>query len=143
MTDIKEKVGTHPTEVELADYLGRTLSGTDRARLEEHIACCDECLEKTVSAYESVDKFKKEKEGIMKKINVYLVLAVASFVMSFVFQQYFLQFLTATLLLGIKWVVDSKTTKMLIMIYDAWKRGGSENASRVLSSLDKDPRNRL
>jgi hypothetical protein len=53
------------------------------------------------------------------------------------------QFLTATLLLGIKWVADAKSTKMLVMIYEAWKNGGEKEASRILSSLEKGPKNRL
>ena len=79
----------------------------------------------------------------MKKINIYLILAIISFILSFVFQHYFVQFLTATLLLGIKWISDAKSTKMLVMIYEAWKKGGEKEASRILSSLDKDPKNRL
>ncbi|MFA5255328.1 MAG: hypothetical protein WC419_01350, partial [Candidatus Omnitrophota bacterium] len=63
--------------------------------------------------------------------------------LSFVFQRFFLQFLTATLLLGVKWITDAKSTKMLIMIYEAWKKGGEKEASRILSVLDREPKNRL
>ena len=143
MTDLKQETKTHPTENELADYLSKALSGEDKERVESHIAGCGACLESMVSAHESVREFKKGKGNIMKKINAYLILAIASFILSFVFRDYFLQFLVATLLLGIKWVVDSKSTKMLVMIYEAWKKGGGDEASRVLSSLDKNPKNRL
>ena len=143
MTDLKEKIKTHPKEAELADYLSNTLAGEDRKRVEDHIACCNDCLDNAVSAYESVKTFKKRKAGVMKKINVYLILAVISFGLSFVFRDYFVQFLTATLLLGIKWISDAKSTKMLVMIYEAWKKGGEKEASRILSALDKDPKNRL
>jgi len=143
MTDLKQEIKVHPKEAELADYLGNTLTGEGRKSLEDHIACCNDCLDSTVSAYESVKKFKKKKAGVMKKINVYLILAIISFILSFVFQRHFVQFLTATLLLGIKWIADAKSTKMLIMIYEAWKKGGEKEASRILSSLDKDPKNRL
>ena len=143
MTDLKQEIKAHPKEVELADYLSNTLAGEDRKRVEDHIACCNDCLDNVVSAYESVKKFKKRKLKIMKKINVYLILAIISFGLSFVFRDYFVQFLTATLLLGIKWITDAKSTKMLIMIYEAWKNGGEKEASRILSSLDKYPKNRL
>ena len=143
MTDLKEKIKTHPKEAELADYLSNTLTGESRKRIEDHIACCNDCLDNVVSAYESVKTFKKRKTGVMKKINVYLILAIISFILSFVFQRYFVQFLTATLLLGIKWVSDAKSTKMLVMIYEAWKKGGEKEASRILSSLDKGFKNRL
>ncbi|MDD5174632.1 MAG: zf-HC2 domain-containing protein [Candidatus Omnitrophica bacterium] len=144
MTDLKQDVRAHPKESELADYLSNALNGEQRKRVEDHVACCKDCLDNAVSAYESVKIFKKRKNGIMKKkINVYLILAVISFMLSFVFQRFFLQFLTATLLLGVKWITDAKSTKMLIMIYEAWKKGGEKEASRILSVLDREPKNRL
>ena len=143
MTELKQEIRTHPTESELADYLSRASAGEERKKVEDHIACCSDCLENVVSAYESVRAFKKGKAGTMKKIKIYLILAIISFILSFTIPQYFVQFLTATLLLGIKWIVDAKSTKMLIMIYEAWKNGGEKEASRILSSLDKDHKNRL
>ena len=143
MTDLKQEIKVHPKEAELADYLSNTLTGEERKRIEDHIACCNDCLDSAVSAHESVKTFKKRKDRVMKKINVYLVLAVISFILSFIFQGHFVQFLTATLLLGIKWVSDAKSTKMLVMIYEAWKKGGEKEASRILSTLDRDPKNRL
>ncbi len=143
MTDLKQEIKEHPKEAELADYLSNTLTGEGRKSIEDHIACCNDCLNNVVSAHESVKTFKKRKAGVMKKINVYLILAITSFILSFVFRHFFVQFLTATLLLGIKWISDAKSTKMLVMIYEAWKKGGEKEASRILSSLDKDPKNRL
>ena len=143
MTDLKQEIKAHPKEAELADYLSNILTGEGRKRIEDHIACCNDCLDNVVSAHESVKKFKKGKAGVMKKINVYLVLAVISFILSFAFQRYFVQFLTAALLLGIKWIADAKSTKMLVMIYEAWKTGGEKEASRILSTLDRDHKSRL
>lgn len=143
MTDLKQVLTTHPKDEELADYLGNALTAEKRKLVEDHIACCNDCLASVVSAHESVKAFKKGKGGIMKKINMYLILAVVSFVLSFVFKSFFLQFLTATLLLGIKWISDAKSTKMLVMIYEAWKKGGEKEASRILSALDKDPKSRI
>jgi hypothetical protein len=143
MTDLKQETKIHPTESELADYLSKASVGEKRKRVEDHIACCNDCLDNAVSAYRSVKTFKKRKIPIMKKINVYLILAIVSFILSFVFRDFFLQFLTATILLGIKWIADAKSTKMLVMIYEAWKKGGEKESSRILSTLDKDPKNRL
>lgn len=143
MADLKQEIKAHPKEAELADYLSDALNGEDRKRVEDHIACCNGCLESVVSAHESVKKFKKNKTGVMKKINIYLILAVISFILSFIFRDYFLQFLTATLLLGLKWVSDAKSTKMLVMIYEAWRTGGEKEASRILSSLGKGLKNRF
>lgn len=77
----------------------------------------------------------------MKKINLYLVLACAAFLLSFITPRYFIQSLVATLILGIKWVVDSKTTRMLIMIQEAWKKGGERDVSRIMHTLDTDRSN--
>ncbi len=143
MTDLKQEIKAHPKEAELADYLSGALTGESRKRAEDHITCCKDCLESVVSAHESVKIFKKRKVSTMKKINVYLILTIISFILSFVFRDFFLQFLTATLLLGIKWVSDAKSTKMLVMIYEAWKNGGEKEASRILSTLDRDPKSRL
>ncbi len=143
MTDLKQRTGAHPLAAELADYLSNALTDEGRKRVEDHIACCNDCLDNMVSAGESVETFKKRKAKPMKKINIYLILAIISFILSFVVREFFLQFLTATLILGLKWVSDAKSTKMLVMIYEAWKKGGEKEASRILSTLDRDPKNRL
>lgn len=149
MTGAGIKTGFHPSEAELSDYLSGILSGDDKKKVEDHIACCRECLTSMVSAYESVKESgktgagKKRKGQTMKKPNIYLILAIVSFILSFIIQKYFIQFLTATLLLGIKWVADAKSTKMLVMIYEAWKNGGEKEASRILKTLDQNPKNRL
>lgn len=140
---------THLGEGLLADFLADSLSAGDRQHVEEHLAYCSECLTKVVSAYESVEESgkgqptKKERVHFMKKINIYLTLAILTFILSFLFPRYFIQLLVATLLLGIKWIVDSKSTKMLIMIYEAWKKGGEKEASRILKSMDSEPKNRF
>jgi hypothetical protein len=72
----------------------------------------------------------------MGRINLYLILAIIFFVSSFAIPRFFLQFLVATLLLGAKWVTDSKSTKMLIMIHEAWKNGGEREASEVIRRFD-------
>ncbi len=143
MTNTKTVTTIHPTEIELSDYLNRSAKDEVRKRIEDHIACCAECLESVVSAHESVKGFKKRKANFMKKLNIYLILAVISFLLSFAVREYFIQFLVATLLLGIKWIVDAKSTRMLVMIYEAWKKGGEKEASRILSTLDASQKNRL
>lgn len=149
MAAIKTEIGTHPTELEIADFLSNSLSGKEKERTEEHLAVCGECLEKVAAAYESVRTFKeaaplkKGKAHFMKAMNIYLVLALLSFILSFAVPRHFIQFLVATLLFGIKWIVDSKSTKMLIMIYEAWKKGGEKEASRILERFDSESKDRL
>jgi hypothetical protein len=129
----------HPQDEDLASLLAGSLAGRRKKTAETHLASCDECLGKTVIAYESVAEFRGKpphrKDGFMRRFNIYLVLAVTAFALSFIMPQYFLQMLVATLLLGLKWVVDSKTTKMLIMIHEAWKSGGGKEAGRIMDTL--------
>lgn len=149
MTETGSKLRTHPADIELSDYLDNVLPANERERIEAHIASCGECLTKVVSAYEAAGSYenarpkKKGRISLMKKINPYLVLAVITFILSFVTSRYFIQLLVATLLLGIKWIVDSKTTRMLVMIYEAWRKGGEKEASRVLETLDSKHKSRF
>lgn len=149
MTSLRTEIRIHPAETELAGFLDGSLSPDDRKRLEAHISSCDECLCAIVSAKESVDSFRgtdksgKERNNPMKKINAYLILAALAFTLSFAMPQYFIQLLVATIILAVKWIVDAKTTRMLVMIYEAWKKGGEKEASRILKELDIKPKNRL
>lgn len=143
MTNLKIEMKAHPTETELADFLGGTLAPEDRERVDEHIASCADCLKTIVSAHEAVNGKKaatNRKDNIMKKINIYLVLAILSFILSFTMPRYFMQFLVATLLLGIKWVADSKSTKMLVMIYEAWRSGGEKEVSKIIEKFGQKKR---
>jgi hypothetical protein len=148
MTETKIKKQSHLTEIELADFLENSLDPHERQSCEEHLSSCAECLTKAVSAYEVVwafkkDRYKNRKVNMMKKINPYLMLAVMTFALSFFAPRYFLQLLLATLLLGAKWIVDSKSTKMLVMIHEAWKSGGEKEASRIIRALEPGRKNRL
>ena len=143
MTKTKIDLSSHPTDNDIADYLSRSLPAAATERVKEHLAGCDECLAAMVSAYESAGRpgnknsLMTKIRAIMKKLNIYLILAVLSFALSFVTPRHFIQLLVATLLLGIKWIVDAKSTKMLVMIYEAWKHGGEKEASRVLERVDQ------
>ena len=142
------KIQTHLTEIELADFMDNSLSQEKKRKYEEHLAGCDECLAKAVAAYESVNSIHKNKSikrkgNIMKRINLYLFLAIITFALSFLTHRYFIQLLVATLLLGIKWIVDAKSTKMLVMIYEAWKNGGEKEASRIIETLDMRSKSRF
>lgn len=149
MTDTKLDTKTHPKETELADLLAGSLSAQDRERLESHVASCDECLTAIVAAQEAVAasgsglQSGKEVGNLMKKINIYLILAIISFSLSFIIPQYFLQLLVATLILGAKWIIDARTTKMLIMIHDAWKKGGQAEASKIIEKIDSHSKPRF
>jgi hypothetical protein len=144
MAALKTETATCLSELTLSAYLDGTLKGRDREAAEEHISSCDECLRALAASYEAVAQFKKKrKENIMKKINWYFVGMVTSFALSFFLARYFLQFLTAAIIFGAKWIIDSKNTRMLVMIYDAWRKGGEKEASRILENLKADPKDRF
>lgn len=82
-------------------------------------------------------------ERIKKFFNLYIALATVAFAFSFITPRYFMQLLVATLLLGLKWVADSKSTRMLVMIHEAWKRDGSRGASDALERLEIPHTDRL
>ncbi|MDD5427982.1 MAG: zf-HC2 domain-containing protein [Candidatus Omnitrophica bacterium] len=139
----KDTAASHPTDVMLADYLDGLLSCEERRSVERHLSACAECLNKAVSAYRSVKQFKKRKAKTVGKINFYLLFAILAFALSFILPRHFIQLLVATLLLGAKWVADSKSTKMLVMIHEAWKNGGKDEASEVIKRFDSRMKTRL
>jgi hypothetical protein len=134
----------HPDANQMADYLNKTISNDQRREVEAHITSCEECLKAMTAAHETIARFRNDKKkdsrkvNIMKKINPYLALAILFFLFSFITPKFFIQSLVATLLFGIKWVADSRSTKMLVMIHDAWKRGDDKGVSRILNTIERD-----
>lgn len=134
-------MGNCPAEDLLSNYLIGALDEAQHQEVERHLADCPYCIYRIAEAYEVLNesKIKLIKEffmGARKNINLWLIGCVIMFLLSFLIQRYFIQFLVGAILLGIKWIVDNKNTKMLIMIYDAWKRGGQKEAGRIIESLD-------
>jgi hypothetical protein len=129
-----------PREEILSEYLAGVLRQEEKAELEKHLAECARCRRLLAEAYEIINTpdFRQIKENIMTiiKNNYWFIGAATSFVLSFLFPKYFLQFLSASLLMGAKWIIDSKTTKMLIMVHEAWKRGDKETTDKVFSRFD-------
>jgi len=130
------------SEVELNDYLAGALSPEERTEIEGHLKECNGCLEKIVFAYQTVKEFnqtKKEGVNLMKstwKKNIWLFGAIVAFALSFFVPRYFVQLLVATILMGVKWIFDTLNARILIMIYDAWKKGGEKEATKILKTLN-------
>ncbi|MGB2630974.1 MAG: zf-HC2 domain-containing protein [Candidatus Omnitrophota bacterium] len=110
----------------LSEYLAGVLPEEDRGWVEGHIAECTRCRKLLAESHEVLKK--RDIEDIFRKIfnivknNLWFAGAMSALALSFVFPKYFLQFLVACLLMGAKWIMDTKNAKMLVMIYDAWKR---------------------
>jgi len=126
-------------EVIINDYLNGKLSGRKKEEIESHLAECPECLETLVFAYQAVNEYKKPERKKMNKKwkkNIWLIGAIIAFTLSFFFREYFVQFLVAAILLGLKWIFDSTNARMLIMIYDAWRKGGEQEASKIFKNFN-------
>jgi len=138
-----------PSDPELNRYLSGDLPQPKKALIEEHLAECYLCLDKLVSCREGEKLLAKRKikgPPITKKAvkkwlpknlrkNKWLIASITAFTLSFAFPPVFLQFLLAAGILGGKWIFDSENTKTLIMIYNAWKKGGEKEASRMIETL--------
>ncbi|MBD3379421.1 MAG: hypothetical protein GF408_03050 [Candidatus Omnitrophica bacterium] len=122
------------SEEVLSAYLSGKLAGEERRRAEKHIACCENCRRTMGEAYDItknktagemffcvLEKLKENKWGL---ISVFLI------VLSFLFPRYFLQFLSAALLSGVKWVVEARSLKMMIMVREARKNSASASDTR-------------
>ena len=61
MTDLNVKTisRSHPTEIELADFLAGGLAKDARERIEKHLGSCNKCLSGVVAAHEAVSAFNK------------------------------------------------------------------------------------
>jgi len=133
----------HPDANKMAGYLDRTISAGERKAIELHVASCRECLKAMTAAHEAVAKFRKDKRNdhrknrMIRKVSPYLALAIVFFLLSFITPRFFIQSLVATLVFGIKWVADSRSARMLVMIHDAWKRDGDKGVSRVLDTMER------
>jgi len=127
-----------PEIARLCDYARGALDPKARGAVEEHISECYGCLDAIVSIHDGA-LYKGPKKGgsRLKKENMFLMLAIVCFLASFVFSRYFFQFLTATAILGVKWVVEGKTNKLLITIHDAWRKGGDREAGKAISEIEE------
>jgi len=136
------KVKTCISDAKLNDYLSSELSKDEKKAVEGHLKECNTCLDKMVFAYKTVSEFNKSGEkGVIKmetlwKKNLWLIGTIIAFTLSFIVPRYFLQLLVAAILMGTKWIFDSVNARILIMIYDAWNKGGKDEASKVLQGLN-------
>jgi len=132
--------------VVINDYLNGNVSGEKKQAIEAHLSECSECLDALVFAYQTVDEYRKTKaclpagrEKKMKanwKKNIWFIGAIAMFALSFFMPRYFAQFLVGAMLMGAKWIFESSNARMLIMIYDAWQKGGEKEASKILKNFN-------
>ncbi len=123
-------------EKALSSYLDEKLSETERKKIEEHIADCNTCLDMLLVAYESQGRSKKCPLWLKRKVGdgfkpppttskikkkrselKWLFAGIFFFALSFIFRDYFLQFLAVSVILGFKWVMEGEAAKRVIMIF--------------------------
>ena len=137
-----EKTPSCPDETTLAAYSNGVLSKPEEEKIEGHVADCYFCLENLRTAYlgdklyregnlpDSDERIINKAKGIAKlktnnkhlKRNLWLFGTVLAFALSFIFPRYFVQFLVAAPILGLKWVFESENARTLIMVLDSWRR---------------------
>lgn len=132
-----------PNNNMLADYMaGRPIGRKD---MEKHISGCKSCLARVSSALKTGTLYEESKlpaaepaitertkEMLSKQIrpvpkhgktrNLWLIAAIMAFIASFAFPRYFLQCLVATILLGIKWIMESENMRTMILVLDSWRK---------------------
>jgi len=136
-----------PQEDILSEYLSGCLREDKRIMVETHLAACKDCRELLVDTCEITKKLKSSEFGKVLREwgikNRWLIGALIAFFSSFFFPKYFLQFLVACLLMGGKWIIEAKTTKMLIMIHEAWKRGDKKTTDKIFSHFSASDKKRI
>lgn len=156
MQEVKlERTAKCPDEATLSAYLSGALEGSKSQGIEEHVAACHFCLENIRAAYLGDKLYKEGKlpdstrelinkaKGIAKlkthskrlKNNLWLLVTILAFGLSFMFPRYFVQFLVAALILGLKWVSESESVRMLIMALDSRRhlRDKDETSDKIKS----------
>ena len=135
-------------ELTLHHYLEKKSDPRERERVEKHLLLCYDCLQTIAEVSKAKTMFEKgklkswslpkeKKLSPRRKRRGWLVATFIAFACSFFFHRYFIQFSVATLLLGIKWIVETRTTKTLIAIQEAYKRGDRQTAADLLEKLGK------
>lgn len=132
---------TCPQEELLSKYLSGVLPPEDRSDIEKHLADCAECRVLLVEAHDILSR--RDVCEIIRNFlsfvlaNRWLLGSAAALGLSFLLPGYFLQFLVVSIIAGAKWIIDAKTTKMLITIHEACKRGDRDKTTDSFSRFDK------
>ena len=148
-----------PDEQVLLEYFEGTLDKEKFRAVEHHIAGCGFCLGQLNIAFQAqlmnkqgnfesvpqklINKTKSligipikgkdkkiSREKVMEK-RFFLYGAIVFFILSFVIPKYFIQFLVATLILGIRWAFESENGRTLIMVLDSWRHHSHDKDEEI------------
>lgn len=114
-----------PGEEILSAYLEGCLRDAEKSAVECHLAGCPICRElmidtlNVMKAGKLVDLWRNA-AGFAGK-NITLAAALAAFSLSFIFPGHFIQFLVLALVVCVKWLLEARSMKTILMVYEAWK----------------------
>ena len=141
-----------PSQLEISDFLDKSLGREKERALLYHIARCPNCLSLLELGYKAKEEYATQLTTKMLKRaqrlvpgqgkrsglkQVWLILAAICFIFSFVIARFFSQFLVLAIIFSLKWILDTGSTRTLIMIYQAWRKKDSESARRIVRDLKK------
>ena len=132
-----------PAAHTLNGYLNNSLSKDEYRETELHVSGCPYCLFRIAEAAKALKKdslIKKIRDAmarLARNTNIWILLSILGFCLSFILPRHFIQFLVMTVLFGIKWIIDNKNTKMLIMIHEAWNSGSANNIDHPIKSFER------
>ena len=113
-----KKTSSCPSELELGKYLDKSVSVSQKDRIERHLADCGYCLDLLVTAKEVLKDFPKKPNVLQTlKQQKWFILSMLSLGMSFFIKRYFFQFLTLSLIFGLKWALSAEGSRNLVMIF--------------------------
>ncbi|MFH1771662.1 MAG: hypothetical protein ABH872_02495 [Candidatus Omnitrophota bacterium] len=146
-----------PDETILSGYMQKNISNEECEIIEAHIAGCGFCLSQLSLWLEaskvSVKKLEKTPRTMVNNTKTRLnmensvrqtkpikrhsfgICALIFFIISFFIHRYFMQFLAAALILGMRWVFDSEGGRTLIMVIDSWRRHSRDDDDEISRRL--------
>jgi len=161
--DMGNKTKQCPDEHTLLSYMEHILDTRENQLIEEHLAQCGFCLSQLSMAFEArrmqgqkevpaapqglVDKAKallkpdknadEMRTAAKKRIkkNLFLAGTILSFILSFLIPRYFMQFLAAALILGLRWAFESESGRTLVMVIDSWRRHSRDDDEQISRRL--------
>ena len=113
-----KKTPSCPSELELGRYLDKTVSLSQRDKIERHLSDCGYCLDLLAVSKEALRACAKKSNPFHAlKQQKWFILSIFSLVLSFFIKRYFFQFLTLSLILGLKWALSTEGSRNLVMIF--------------------------
>lgn len=152
-----------PDENTVLDYVHQKLDDRESRLMEDHLAQCNYCLSQLSIAFEAqktggmthcpippvegIEKAKglvghdkrslderMTKQRKMRK-NLFLAGALIAFTLSFFIHRYFMQFLVVTLILGLRWALESENARTLVMVIDSWRKHSHDDDEEISRRL--------